>query len=276
MSQPVIRMCWPGFAGIENLVIFGASYCDVGFDRTSPHPTPERPLGVEYPGITYAEPGEPNWVGHLVKKYSPCNKMLVYDYGTGGDKVPGVKRQIEHHFLPTIASRPDHAPWKENNTLFITWVGINDSSWIDIDEIPEVVQTLFDLQGDLYGCGARNFLLVDIPPLHRKNKVGLRQQMKYETWNTNLRKGIIPFTTKYPEATAMIYSSWDTFNRVLDDPTSFGFTEQDTVRGGGAIWVDHIHPTSKMHDIIAQDMAKLLAKQAPLPEIAGSQAVDVS
>jgi hypothetical protein len=64
---------WHGFSAIKHLVVLyapdpltahynypltsglpsGASYCDVGYRRpvrTHPHPTPEHPLGVEFPG----------------------------------------------------------------------------------------------------------------------------------------------------------------------------------------------------------------------------------
>ena len=59
----------------------------------------------------------------------------------------------------------------------------------------------------------------------------------------------------------MVYSSWDTFTRVLDDPTSHGFSNKDTSKAGGAIWVDRLHPTSRMHDIVAHDLAQFLNAQ---------------
>jgi phospholipase/lecithinase/hemolysin len=59
----------------------------------------------------------------------------------------------------------------------------------------------------------------------------------------------------------MIYSSYDTFNRVLDDPESHGFTLPDIGKKGGAIWRDDLHPTSAMHDIIAKDIAQFLDDQ---------------
>ena len=59
----------------------------------------------------------------------------------------------------------------------------------------------------------------------------------------------------------MVYSSYDTFTRVLDDPELHGFTPEDVSKKGGAIWRDDLHPTSAMHAIIANDMAQLLNKQ---------------
>lgn len=59
----------------------------------------------------------------------------------------------------------------------------------------------------------------------------------------------------------MVYSSYDTFIRVLDDPESHGFAPEDVGKKGGAIWHDNLHPTSAMHAIIAKDMALLLNNQ---------------
>lgn len=60
----------------------------------------------------------------------------------------------------------------------------------------------------------------------------------------------------------MIYSSYHTFNRVLDDPESHGFTLEDIDKKGGAIWHDDLHPASAMHNIIANDIAQFLDDQA--------------
>ena len=78
-------------------------------------------------------------------------------------------------------------------------------------------------------------------------------------WNTELQRSVQMFSSSHPDVTIAIFSSWDTFTRVLDDPNSHGFMEKDVRQKGGAIWVDHLHPTSKMHGIIAQDLARFLA-----------------
>lgn len=98
--------------------VSGASYCDIGYDYTSPHPTRERPLGVEFPGTTYAEPGEPNWVGYLITQYNPNPGLLVYNFAKGGSRVSNVKNQIERQYLEYLAKKPDWAPWNADDTLF--------------------------------------------------------------------------------------------------------------------------------------------------------------
>lgn len=76
----------------------------------------------------------------------------------------------------------------------------------------------------------------------------------FEEWNDLLRVHAAEFTKSHADATMGIYSSWHTFTRVLDDPVAYGFKAGDEKKQGGSIWVDHIHPTSKMHEEIAKDM----------------------
>ena len=58
-------------------------------------------------------------------------------------------------------------------------------------------------------------------------------------------------------ATVMVWSSHQCFTRILDDPTKYGFGEKDVRKQGRKIWVDQLHPTSKMHRLIAEDMVAL-------------------
>ena len=98
----------------------GDSYSDVGYDYTkqSSIPTDETPLGIEYPGVTWAEPAMPNWVGYLITEYSPYTRLLVYDYAVGGDAVAGVRKQVQVNFLPRVGEKPSWAPWSAEDSLF--------------------------------------------------------------------------------------------------------------------------------------------------------------
>jgi hypothetical protein len=82
-------------------------------------------------------------------------------------------------------------------------------------------------------------------------------------WNTELSKSAQTFSVAHRDATVMIFSSWETFNRVLDDPVSYGFPVEDVQEQRGSIWIDHLHPTSKMHDIITRDLGTFLVAQPP-------------
>lgn len=60
------------------------------------------------------------------------------------------------------------------------------------------------------------------------------------------------------DAMVFLYSAYDTFSRILDDPVSHGFTAEDARRQRGALFVDGLHPTSAVHKIVAQHVGELL------------------
>ncbi|GJE87150.1 carbohydrate esterase family 16 protein [Phanerochaete sordida] len=297
-SSTVVQVSssWPGLSGVKTLIVLGDSYCDVGYDfRTSPLPSVDEPLGVPFPGLTYAEDGQPNWVGHFVTRLKDQTRLVVYDFARGGDTTDGVERQIKREFLPNLADnvakgllqnnldrelQTSDTVWNSNDTLFgaafnlstpspaspyvhsseAIWVGINDCGYSAADRISPKVTKLFGLIDILFKAGARNMMLIDIPPMHRSPAMSMppRGKLSFEEWNDCLRARAADFVKTRTDATLVIYSSWATFTRVLNDPAACGFSPADVKRRGGSIWVDHIHPTSKMHDEIAKDAVELL------------------
>ncbi|PSR77349.1 hypothetical protein PHLCEN_2v7950 [Hermanssonia centrifuga] len=158
---------WPGLSALRNLIVFGDSYCAVGYNASSPHPTLDEPLGVPFPGTTWAEEGQPNWVGHIVNSIKTTASVLVYDFAKGGDTIDGVERQIEQQYFSELEKKPSWAPWNASDTLFCIWIGINDCAYTRPDGVPTKLTNLFNLVGVLYNSGARNFLIVDLPPMAR-------------------------------------------------------------------------------------------------------------
>ncbi|KAJ7171008.1 hypothetical protein C8R46DRAFT_180647 [Mycena filopes] len=249
---------WKGFDALKFLVIFGDSYSDVGNGyNSSGIPTPEEPLGVEFPGATYAEPDSPNWVGHLITNYSHGATLLVYDYALGGARVYNVRNQMQVTFARNIGQRPAWAPWTAEDTLFVSWVGINDAAWGG--EHAGNLEILLEGQETLYNTGARNFLFINIPQINRAPAKG--RAASYINWNTELKKAVAQFAAAHPDATVLIYSAWDTFNAIFDDPVAHGFPAEDVSKAGASIWVDHLHPTSRVHDFVARDVSAFLSSQ---------------
>jgi phospholipase/lecithinase/hemolysin len=148
------------------------------------------------------------------------------------------------------------------------------------------METLKGAHKRLFDAGARNFLFINLPPIERspgmlkgvhsskpKNKSShaisllvasyrLNAGQIYKDWNKALAETVRQFANaNHSEITAMIFSSYDTFTNVLDDPVSCGFTSEDVRKEEGGIWYDHLHPTSRMHDIIAANMAQFLGDQ---------------
>ena len=97
----------------------GDSYSDVGYiPKPNVRPSKKSPLGVPYPGSTWAEDDKPNWVGYLVNDLTPGHDLVVYDYAIGGNRVDGVVNQIENRFISDIGTRPKWANWSSEDTLF--------------------------------------------------------------------------------------------------------------------------------------------------------------
>jgi len=248
---------WPGYPGITNLVIFGDSYSSIGFNDFLPRPDKDHPLGSPSHYYVWTESNDkPNWVGHLIAKHKPNPNLLVYDYAVGGDDVRGLERQVKGRFLPHVGQRPDWAPWKSNDTLFVTWIGINDCAFLRLDDgIRQAQKRLFDLQRELYLEGARNFLFIDVPPMEKSPGVGKAlgssAGQTYERWNEILRENVKVFLSENEDVTTMVLSSWVLFNQVFRTPSKYGFEEGDLGRRYGPVWADHIHPTSRIHELIA-------------------------
>ena len=90
----------------------------------------------------------------------------------------------------------------------------------------------------------------------------------FRNWNKILRSQAEIFLTAPINAgsTLLIYSSYALFDNILSNPEKYGFHAQDVRKPGGAIWMDRLHPTSKMHEIIAGDIQEFL-RSFPAPHV---------
>ncbi|KAH8116759.1 hypothetical protein DFH11DRAFT_1505237 [Phellopilus nigrolimitatus] len=275
---------WKGYGALKHLVVFGASYCEVGYNPQSPAPSAAEPLGVPFPGKTYTEPGTANWVGYLAREFCPSGSgdaepLLVYNYAQGGQTVNGVRLQAENQFLMSAGKKPHWAPWAADDTLFATWVGINDCGYRCDPTI--TIERLFEIQHTLYKRGARNFMFIDLPPMLRAplgqnpctpHVFPLRQSVlspvltvlrragtdPYADWNTCLHASARAFAAAHADASVFVFSAWRVFDAVLDAPEAHGFATGDSGRIAGGIWVDRMHPTTGMHRLLARHMHEFL------------------
>lgn len=58
----------------------------------------------------------------------------------------------------------------------------------------------------------------------------------------------------------LLFSSYESMSAILDDPVGHGFPEADVKKINGSIWIDHMHPTSRVHDLLARDLSRFLSK----------------
>ncbi|OSD02185.1 carbohydrate esterase family 16 protein [Trametes coccinea BRFM310] len=230
----MIRPIWPGFEELKHIVIFGDSYSDIGYDRRAPHPHADNPLGVDFPGFTlccrYDEAAdtyihEPNWVGHvidLVKAEPSAFSPLIYDFAIGiNDCVWNVR----------------------------TNASVNDS-----------IDQLWSLQQQLYDVGASIFCFVDVPPIcdYPGHRASPKLRSAVLNWSKALREMGSRFSTEHEDATVLLWSSWAFFSRILTNPTTYGFLEDDAHEVEGGILVDGLHSTTRVHRLIAEELLALL------------------
>ncbi|KAG2008626.1 fungal cellulose binding domain-containing protein [Coprinopsis cinerea AmutBmut pab1-1] len=288
---------WPGLEGVKRLFIFGDSYCSVFKTPTNfsqeISPSADNPFYTPYPGRTYAGEGQPNWVGHFITKYAPGPRydpskkkqskdykkdpLLVYNYASGGDRVAGVAYQVQKLFLPHVGAKPRWAPWDERNSLFTMFVGINDCASFfypsglqqsegqpNVDPVAARVDQFMELQEELYAAGARNFVFFDLPPIDQSPALASSKDLDpnhispYQKWNQILLGRLETFKSSHPDATVFLFSTHQVFSDLLQNLEKYGFPTEDRHRKGGSVWVDHLHPTSRVHDIIARSLAEFL------------------
>ncbi|KAH9885120.1 hypothetical protein C8Q73DRAFT_660241, partial [Cubamyces lactineus] len=266
---------WKSIDSLEYLFVFGDSFSSVGYTSKCTPPSSCTPLGVAFPGQTSCERTDeahqeitydPNWVGHLLTDIVTRRKhsmpLLVFDYANPGDTVARMKlAQVGRQFVPHAGAHPEWAPWCSSDSLFVTWIGINDCTWnlrLQVSSAQASLNDLFAAQETLYRTGARNFCLIDVPPAHLfpQGSRTPRAIAAYETWNPLLRSGAKAFIDAHLDATVFIFSSWDIFTRILANPQSYGLTCEGESRC--ALFVDGFHPASAVHATIAKEFLSSL------------------
>ncbi|CCO32965.1 hypothetical protein BN14_07032 [Rhizoctonia solani AG-1 IB] len=103
-------------------------------------------------------------------------------------------------------------------------------------------------QQNLYNLGARNFIFVNVPPWDwyplGTTFPGLKERIL--TWNGQLTTSALAFSNQNTDASTLVFSSWDTFNTLLNDPSHYNLTSPTTI--GGDIWKDDLHQTSASYN----------------------------
>lgn len=200
-------------------------------------------------------------VGHLAKSREP--PFLVHNYSRSGQTAEGVRTQA---FVEFTQRHPPEIPWTAHDTVFATWVGINDLT-VTSDVQPRI-DALFEAQQRLYEQGARIFLFVDLfPPAPASNEVEPEYRDRFSRWNVALDRAIRAFSAEKSTAadpiTVIYFSSHKVFSAIISNPTAYGFSERDTKKAGGLIWEDRMHPTSAGHLVVAKELNEVLSSIPP-------------
>ncbi|KAF5027011.1 hypothetical protein F66182_886 [Fusarium sp. NRRL 66182] len=294
---------WNGFSKLKTLFVFGDSYSRTGFDASSKdQPSATNPLGnPAFPGRTSAN--GPNWVGHLTATYN-ASSFLTYNYGASGATLDisivnnngyDVIQEINDDFLPYHTEGKTFA---SESSLFAVWIGINDIANSYLNGDPDVNADIFASFryriDTLWEAGARNFLLLTVPPLEQAPRITGSSAsatriplIASATQDWNKRVNAFQKRIKYlhPTATVFVYDTYPLFERVMDDPSHYketaiykdttsycsayqnGTPEMDTkldecdYAADEYFWLNSFHPTSAMHKLLAKHVAKYLSSQ---------------
>lgn len=209
------------------------------------------------------------------------------------------------------------AIWEPETTLFSVWFGINDNVFSNRSEV--LYDRVFDSYGrlldqvrlahslslppfrldaplvcqqqslisslpQLYTAGARNFLLLNVPPLHRGPHHSKSSSLanSISSWNGRLANLATNFGSVYARTSVFLFDTYDLFNKILDAPADFeqtrhlGNLEDQCDKYVGTLagqdmyekecglpydqyfWRDGLHVTFPVHQVLGEGVAGLL------------------
>ncbi|KAG8902105.1 hypothetical protein FRB99_004832 [Tulasnella sp. 403] len=227
-----------------------------------PPPGAEEPLGVKFPGVTSAGPGQANWVGYLCQAYTTA-KLVVYDYAMPESRADGIEEQVRQLFTDDNVQN-NNSPWAASDSLFVTWAGRDDVAETTID-IEECLNSVMEAQKKMHESGARNFLFINLPPLPKPGSqesytppAWSDHQKRCTDWNSALSRHVDAFASSHNDAAVVIFDIHALVTRIMGNPTQYGFPADAGRMHDGAVYTDAVHPTAAVHEIIASKIADFL------------------
>ncbi|PVH84993.1 carbohydrate esterase family 16 protein [Cadophora sp. DSE1049] len=292
-ATPVLkpRKYWKGFAHVDYLFTFGASY------DTTTLPVPQ-----------WRSSNGPNWVDYIKTTFNQ-SKIVSINYAFGGattdDRTtsapllpPTIKTQVEKQFIPTWGSQfKIQGSSNSDNSLFVllAFPG-NDilNSFFRNDSlsvIPKIFQTSDTLVDQLYDIGARNFVFNNLPELSKTpvvtsaaandSSTAIETVMKQvKIWNEEIICLADRTQAKYHDVTIFQPDMYTLFREVFDDPTSKPETAGVTNTNSPCpvsdptpnainlypecnpyLFIDQIHIQSPMHKAVARKMVEAITSE---------------
>ncbi|KAH7910328.1 hypothetical protein BJ138DRAFT_1153206 [Hygrophoropsis aurantiaca] len=191
-------------------------------------------------------------------------KLQAYNYACPGSTAEDdLKDQMEEFFdrFPKNTKPGDKPPLDPDQTLYVLWLGTNDCGGL-FGDVEEIVGILFDDGLDeLYTWSkARNFLLIDVPPVGRSPSASesISIPERCSNWNRLLKERAKSYVRENEHTSISVFSVHHVISDILDNPAEFGFEDVDVAMEGGGIWLDSLHFTSGVHSIIARRLKKAL------------------
>jgi len=300
-----------GLESLKYLFVFGDSYTTTGFNLTdgSPLPSASNPLGnPAYPGYTAVN--GPNWVDFLTVKYNR-SILQTWNLAYGGATIDSalvepylptvlsLKEQVETLYLPYLSVPPKkpkspYPRWTSEDSLFLTWIGINDvgnTYWNQNYTFNNVLfDEYFSLQQKLYDTGARNFVFINVPPVDRSPLTTQQGSISAQAeslehadlldYNTKLNERVEKFVKDNEGTTALYFDASSVFTYILDHPITRDWKFLNTTtycvdyeNGTPAVntfdadcgipvdeyfWLNTLHPTYLVQEQVAKALAEIL------------------
>ncbi|EJD40702.1 hypothetical protein AURDEDRAFT_170327 [Auricularia subglabra TFB-10046 SS5] len=282
---------------------FGDSYTTTAFQFKGKQPNDVNPMGnPPLPGGT-ACGKKPNWVYYNALKYN-SSQVYVYDFAFGGATIdrkviPPATREIRtfgeqiEQFAKGYSGDKsvNKVTWNGKEALFSTFFGINDIGLGSYHQ--NINQSVFHTKlmdsymagmRRLFALGARNFLILNVPPTDRSpmiTKRGAKDAAKYKAavadYNNKLRNRVAIFQKNHPkacsglhrlpaethvsQAVARVVDIHTAIGELLDHPKKYGFRDAKTYGSDkDLVWCNDYHISPGAHEYLAKALRTALNK----------------
>jgi len=201
-------------------------------------------------------------------------------------------QQVNDEFIPTYVEKKT-AAWTSANSLFAAFFGINDvgNSYSQQNATlnADIFKVYSSLVEKLYNTGARNFLFINVPPVNlspltQANGASAQalEAADIKDFNSKLASLATNLMARHRDATVFVFDANKLFSQVLANPDSYsqtaiykntttycaayenGTPAENTLIASCGIpvneyfWLNTLHPTYPMQDVLAQQIAKTL------------------
>ncbi|KAF9046391.1 hypothetical protein BJ165DRAFT_1403852 [Panaeolus papilionaceus] len=222
---------------------------------------------MEHPAFT---PGQ-----LLTNQIIPRN---LWDFAFAGADISGKLLPLHHVWTIPLVDQVDQwsrfaadvIPHPDDRTLTTWWIGINDTG----DTLSNTTITDFDVfwnqEMDTYfqavqkatRQGLRTHLFLNVPPGERAPASNTNptkaatQKSRILQYNRILAERIELFKRSNPNVTVLTFDAHAWFNKVLDTPQAYGFTNVTgfctCANPEGYFWYNSGHPTERTHLLLAE------------------------
>ncbi len=294
----------------DQIVVFGDSLSDSGniFKITSSLteiPVPENPLSFEgrfSNGLVWTEYFAPKFGLNLTPFTSPVQSSDGTNFAIGGatsgdlnvvnilrpdieETLPGFTQQLTSFISPLLTNNQSANP----NALYVLFAGANDYGFGGVTDPTIPVTNLSNAVQSLYGVGARNFLLLNLPGLGDTPLglgLGLQDPLNQLTAAHNfiLSSAVDGLSQSLPGINIGLVDLNTTFTQMLLNPAAFGLTNvtdswsraveacllvacEELPNPNEYLFWDDVHPTTQVHKMIAHTAYSTVQSQFPrVPE----------